>query len=188
MATAAAIYACGPLGYSLNPSNGYLIAVATQLPLIPAVAIQATLLDSSSRQREELSARNIGWFRVAHVVLLTALAASASGITASYLTVGPEAVAAADVGSFALVRNVLALTGCALVSGYLLGVNLGWICPLAWAVIPFVVTRPEADADGIITLLGQPDDEFLPALFAAGIWIIGVISTFTKRGGRKRAW
>lgn len=187
LATVAAllVLACGPLSYSLNPRGGYLVTVASQIPLIAAIAIQASLASPLERQ-EHQAARAMGRLRFLHVVALTLIAAVALGFAATQLqpTTGTARSLDAHIGPVALVRNLLAFTGSALVGSSVVTPRFAWIFPLAWAILPFVaLPNPQADQTGLLTLAAQHDDAFGPFATAMIFWIVGTALT-TKGIGR----
>ncbi len=174
-ACGALILACGPLSYELNPRGGYLVAVSAQVPIIPAIFIAASL-EPRLRDKESNAARNLTIWRFSHVVLLTFFAALVAGLAATQLTppAGVLLNSYTALGPVALVRNVLALTGAALICSTILGPSFGWILPLAWAVLPFLALPSLAsDPTGLVTLVMQPDDQFIPFLASGIVWLFG---------------
>jgi len=170
--SAALIVLCGPLNYALNPRGGYLIAVAAQIPVLTAIAIQASLASPLPRQ-DALSYRSLNPYRLTHVVALTAVAAVAIAIAAVPLS-AVDPGANTHQGALALIRNLLALTGAALIGAALLGPRLGWLLPVSWLILPFLVLPgPNADPTGLLTLAIQGDDAVLPNAFACLVWTIG---------------
>lgn len=173
--TCALIVACGPLSYALNPRDGYQVAIAAQLPLLPAISIQASLA-TSLRSREAQSVRSLTAWRFAHVILLTLAAAILAGVAATQIQPPPGAPLDAyePLGSLALARNTLALIGAALMCAAITGPKFGWALPLAWAILPFVaLPSVRSDPSGVFTLLMQPDDSFPSFVAAIAAWTIG---------------
>lgn len=173
--SAGLILVCGPVAYAVNPVGGYLVAVAAQVPLICAVTIQASLSPKRLVQ-ERGSARELGRWRAVHVVLFTALAAIALGIAGTQIVVplGVMANGFSDLGSVALIRNLFALTGAALICAAMAGPSFGWILPFAWTILPFVFfSSPAGDPTGILTLIMQPDRSVVPWSAALAVWGAG---------------
>ncbi|MFT4283459.1 MAG: hypothetical protein QM598_01330 [Protaetiibacter sp.] len=177
LASGAAMVACGPLSYELNPRGGYLIAVSAQIALLPAVVIAASLA-TSLREQESQAARYLPKWRFLHVALLSLVAAGTAALAATQLAPPPDALvnAYAALGPLAFARNVFALTGSALVFSAIAGPSFGWILPLGWAILPFLAL-PSLDADttGILTLVMQPDDAFLPFIASLAVWGTGAL-------------
>lgn len=173
--TGALVIACGPLSYTLNPTGGYRVAAASQVPLLAALTIQGALAPALPRQ-EHVAARPLWPWRLLHILLLTTLAAIAVAIGALFLQ-PPEDVlvnALNPLGPAALARDLLAFTGAALISSAIAGPRLGWILPLAWAILPAIVaTSPGTDPTGLLTLATQPDNAPLPLAAALTLWILG---------------
>lgn len=171
------IAACGPLSYTLNPVGGYRVAAASQVPVIAALAIQGALASPVPRQ-EQQAARALWPARLLHIVALTAIAAAVAGVAALAIQ-PPDGVllnAGSPLGPLALVRNVLAFTGASLLGAALVGPSLGWLVPLAWAILPAVaLTGANADPTGLLKLATRPDSAPLPLATAAFIWVIGTV-------------
>ena len=179
--TGIAIIACGPLSYTLNPAGGYRVAAAAQAPLIAALTIQGALTPALPRQ-EQQAARSLHAWRLLHIAGLTAIAAAVVAIAALFLTPPTDVMVNANVplGPIALVRDLLAFTGAALTAATLIGPNLAWVIPLAWAIIPATLTGPDPDPTGILRLPTQPDLAPIPLLAAASIWALGTTLATTR--------
>ncbi|NEM92151.1 hypothetical protein [Galbitalea soli] len=187
LATGILMLACGPLGYGVNPRGGYLVELTAQLPLLPAIAIAASSA-ASARVQERLAVRNLVAWRLAHVAVLSVIAAVIAGGTTLLLPApaGLPPHSYAGLGSLALMRNVFALTGAALGGSFVFGPRLGWIVPMGWAILPFLAfTELTDDAPGLATLVLQPDDAFAPMIFALLVWGIGAtVAATDPRGAR----
>jgi hypothetical protein len=165
------IVLCGPMNYSLNPVYGFLVKVAVQVPLLPAIAIQASLA-SPVGQQEISGSRDLGTWRLAHVVVLTAIAACFLGLAG--MPLAADVVAHSTQGSISVIRNLLALTGAGLIGSVVLGPRLAWLFPVTWLIVPFLfIPRPTADLTGVLTLVGQDDAAFVPFVAACSVWVIG---------------
>jgi hypothetical protein len=187
LASGALMLACGPLSYALNPSRGYLVEVASQLPIIASITIQASLATPLFRQ-EGQSARAVGNWRLLHLLIFTVLGVIVFGVVGTQLhpPAGVLLQAYAQVGSVGLARNLFALTGAALVGASVLGPRLGWTLPFAWAILPFfALSSPSADSTGLLTLVAQPDDAFGPFIAALIVLIVGLVLA-TKGWGVSR--
>lgn len=173
--SAGLIDVCGPIAYSLNPLGGYLVAVAAQIPLVSAVATQASLASATTVQ-DRYSARHLGVWRLIHYVAMTSVAGIAVGLAASALNVSPESQLSSysDFGAVAEVRNLLALTGAAFIGASAFGGAFGWTFPLAWATLPFVLARgANSDSTGLLTLVIAPDAAFIPMVAALVTFVVG---------------
>jgi hypothetical protein len=169
---AAMIMLCGPMNYSLNPAYGYLVKVAVQIPVLPAIAIQASLA-SPVGQQELSGSRDLSNWRLVHMVFLTAIAALFLGLAIAPLATNVEAHS--TQGVVAIVRNLLALTGAGLIGSAIFGPRLAWLVPVTWLIVPFLfVPRPTADLTGVLTLIGQDDIAFVPFVAACAVWAVGV--------------
>lgn len=181
LVVAGLIVACSPLNYALNPRSGYLIAVAAQMPVIPAVAIQSALASPLPRQ-DELARRDLTLWRLSHVLVLTAFAAVAIAVAAV-----PFAAANVDAyahqGATALVRNLLALTGAAFIGAAMFGSRFGWVLPMSWLILPFLfLPTPLADTSGVLALVVQADDAAAPMAVACATMVVGtVLATWNVR-------
>lgn len=171
-ATSALVAVVGHYTYTLHPRGALIITVAGQLPVVPAIAIQATL--EPGLHRQELTAvRRLRRWHVLHVTVLAAagtlgilIATGAAGGTLETLGANPGT---------ALARNFLALLGAALVGAFIFGPVFAWIVPMAWMILPsLVIAQPEQDPVGILTLTTQDGSATVPLLFAGAIWIVGV--------------
>ncbi|WP_437583428.1 hypothetical protein ACSAGD_14210 [Paramicrobacterium sp. CJ85] len=179
--TAVLVVLCGPLNYTLNPRSGYLVGVAAQLPILPAVTIQATVTSRALRAKEGTSARKLTNWRLAHIVCLTALAALSLGLAAIPLTAS-ALTGPADQGAVAIVRNLIALTGAALLGATFLGPNLAWVFPLTWTILPFVfLPGSPSGLTAIVTLVAQPDSSYAPSVFAIVLWSVGLALQGTSK-------
>lgn len=179
----ALIVLCGPVYYALNPNAGYLVSIAAQLPLIPAVIIQATSMSSMSAQERQAS-RSLAKYRACNYVLLTAAAAIPLGI-AAYLyapLVGEQQTGGYDLGPVTVIRNLIALIGAGFIGASVIGSSLGWIIPSAWAILPYVLLTATSTSNSFITLVVQPDDSFTAFMVALGIWFGGLLAA---SGGRR---
>jgi hypothetical protein len=173
--SAGLIDVCGPIAYSLNPLGGYLVAVAAQIPLVSAVATQASLTSANPIQ-DRYSARRLGVWRLIHYLAMTSVAGVAVGLAASALRVSPESQLSSysDFGTVAEVRNLLALTGAAFVGVSAFGGAFGWTVPLAWTTLPFVLSRgANSDSTGLLTLVIAPDTAFIPMVAALVTFVVG---------------
>ena len=176
VAAAALIVVCGPVNYSLNPRGGYLVAVASQVPVIIAITIQASIA-TPLRASERRASRPLTPWRLAHILSLTLIASTLVGLAATQIQ--PPAGALlhgyAPLGASALIRNLFAFMGTALIGAAAFGPRFGWVLPLAWAILPFVaLPSPKADPSGLLMLAAQPDDAFAPFVVALITWAIGV--------------
>lgn len=171
-ATSALIAVVDHYTYTLHPRGALIITVAGQLPVIPAIAIQATL--EPGLHRQELTAvRPLRRWRVLHVTVLTA--ASMIGILLATGAAGRTLETVGTSPGTALVRNFLALLGAALVGAFIFGPVLAWTVPMAWMILPsLVIAQPEQDPVGILTLTTQDGSATGPLFFAGAIWIVGV--------------
>jgi hypothetical protein len=173
LVAAGLIVMCSPLNVMLNPRGGYLIAVAAQVPVIPAIAIQAALASPLPRQ-DQLARRRLSPWRLSHVVGLTAFAAGAIAVAAVPFA-GAEVDAYAHQGAIALVRNLLAMTGAAHIGAAIVGPRFGWVLPLSWLVLPFLFLPTRlADTAGVLALIVQGDDAVVPLAVACTTWVVGV--------------
>ena len=173
--SAGLIEVCGPIGYSLNPLGGYLVAVAAQIPLVSAVSTGASL-GSATTVQDRYSARNVGAWRLIHYLAMTLVAGIAVGLAASALNISsePELSSYSGFGAVAEVRNLLAFTGAAFIGASAFGGAFGWTVPLAWATLPFLLLRgANSDTTGLLTLVIQPDTAFTPMLAAVIIFVVG---------------
>lgn len=174
LVAAGLILMCGPLNYSLNPLGGYLIAVAAQIPVMPAIAIQAGLASPLTRQ-EEYARRRLSPWRLSHLLVLTAFAASAIAVAAVPFA-SSDVDAYAHQGPTALVRNLLAMAGAALIGAAVFGPRFGWVLPLSWLILPFLfLPTPHTDHTGLLALVVQGDDAVAPLIVACVVWVIGVV-------------
>ena len=169
----ALIVLAGPVYYSLNPDRGPLVAIIAQLPLVSAVALQATGVSPMAAQ-ERHPGRSMRGHRVLHHVAVTVLVSLILGIAASaseaHGTPGGEPVGAATV-----VRDLLAFTGAAMIGGAVLGAPLGWVLPSAWAILPLLLHTSTTAEDPVASLVVQPDGS-LPALVTAVVvWLAGLV-------------
>lgn len=168
--------ACGPLAYSLNPSGGYKIVAASQLPIIAAVLIQSASFSPLSR-KENAGARSTAPWRCLYVLLVTSTGSVLFGVAAVALqpVEGVLLDGHQHFGPVSAVRNLLAFEGAGFIAAAILGPVLAWIAPLTWAIAPLLLySNPLADTVGLITLASQPDDAWLAFLFALVIWVLGV--------------
>lgn len=173
LATGLLLWAAGHATYTLIPRGEFPIAVAQQVPLLPAIAIQATL-HPGLHTKELVSSRSLRPWRGAHIIILTTAAAVAIVLgtaLAAAVSVPPEFANAA-----ALVRNLLALTGAALIASAVVGQWFAWTVPLAWLVLPYLfIPRPSEDPIGILTLTAQDGDEAIPFAVACAVWSAGAV-------------
>lgn len=159
---AVAIAVFGGFTYTPTPRSQFSIDVALQLPVAPAIAI-AVCSRTLIPQQEQSSVRRVGRWQLLHVLGLAGLASILLGLAG--LTLG-----AADYSSAAIVRNLLGLTGAALIGVASIGPRLGWSLALAWLIVPFAfVEGPQADWNGIATMVAQPDQSF-------GAWNAAVVA------------
>ena len=164
---------CGSLSYSLNPRGGYLVTVAAQVPIFAAIAIQASLASPLNRV-ERAAARPIGRWLFLHLCSLTVVASAGMSIAASFLPSTAEH-GVIPPGAVGLGRNLLAFTGVGLIGAAIFGPLIGWILPLAWAILPYVaLPNPSYDPSGLLMLATQPDEAFIPFFVALVIWSVGV--------------
>ncbi len=177
-ACAILILFCGPIGYSLNPDAGFRVAVAAQVPLLSALFTQASL-GRAAASAESHPVRSLRRLRFAHVTVMTFTHCLVLGFAATSIIPPTDGLVNgfAELGPVAIVRNVLALTGVAFLSAAVFGVSFGWLLPLAWATLPYLmIPSLEADTSGVATLLMQPDREFTAFAVAVGCWLIGASS------------
>lgn len=181
------IVLCGPVSYELNPQGGYLIAVAAQIPLIPAIAIQSSV-NAGLGERERYAVRSTRKLRLLHLITLASASLLLLGIASRWLE-APESIMSngyADLGPLAIGRNLIALLGAALIGASIFGQAFGWIIPLAWAILPFLVLPDPRDDDlGLLTLIMQGEEAFLPLIFAMGICALGVLLAINNVGSRR---
>lgn len=170
----------GPIRYSLNPSDGYLIAVVSQAPLLSAVLLQASSI-SPLRAQERHATKSLRHLRAVNYVVLTGVAALILGLSASLLTGSGAVDQDTSVGSLAVVRNFCALAGAGFIGASLFGPSLGWTLPTAWTIFPYVMLTQSSTDNEVITLVAQPDNSF-PA-FAVGVivWMIGLVLVSASR-------
>jgi hypothetical protein len=169
------ILVCGPLGYSLHPQSAYLVIVAAQVPLLCAITLQASMA-TATPQKDAAASRDLRSWRLAHIVVFTVLACVSCGIAAAQVVPpgGFSAGAIHGVGAFAIVRDVIAMTGAALACAALVGPHFGWVLPFAWTIIPYMaLPSTRRDPVGIVTLMLQPDYALLPFIVAAALWVVG---------------
>lgn len=174
-ASAILVLVCGPIGYALNPDAGYRVAVAAQIPLLSALVIQASI-GGRPASAESYPVRSMRALRLLHVIIMTLVSCVALGVAAVSLIPADESLVNgfADLGPIAIIRNTLALTGAALIGGALFGAGFGWLLPLAWATLPYLVTPSlEADTTGIATLIMRGDDDFWAFIVAISCWVVG---------------
>lgn len=176
----AAILIAGPVHYSLNPDDGYLIAAIAQIPLVSAVLLQASAI-SPLRAQEHHAARSLRRMRALNYVLLSAVAAAALGIAASYLTTQAGSDQETSLGAVAVIRNLCALTGAGFIGASLLGPSLGWTVPTAWTVLPYVLLTQSSQQHEALTLVTQPDGSFIAFVVAACVWGTGFILATASR-------
>ena len=170
--TAALVFGVGQTMYSLTPRASYMIAVAGQLPVIPAIAIQATL-QAGLHQQESTTSRGLRRWRLAHIAVLTLIAAVFLWIACSAAATTWTGIDPAN--TTAIVRNLLALVGASLIGASLFGSLFAWTLPVAWLIVPYLLfNRASDDPTGILTLTGQDGVAFVPFAFACGIWAIGM--------------
>lgn len=168
----------GPVHYSLNPDGGYLIAIAAQLPLIPAVIMQSSSMTPLGIQESHAS-RSMGRWRAANYVLLSlavAVVLGAAALTYSPLA-GTTHTGGFFLGPFVVIRNLAAFTGAAFVGASILGPSLGWVVPAAWAILPYVFLTQTSSQHEVLALVIQPGDSFTAFITAAGIWAVGLLIT-----------
>lgn len=177
LVTAALVIVCGPLAIGLTPNGGGLTRVAMMLPLIPATLVAASL-QSPLPLQEAAAARDLGQWRLLHVVALSAALLAALVISGAFL---PAAGADThDQGLLSLCRNAVALVGAALIGYRLLGVRLGWILAITWVILPpQIIPRPENDPVGLVTLITQPDSSAGAFTWAVLTWSVGLLSAST---------
>lgn len=188
LATGLLVVACGPLSYTLNPDRGYRVAAASQVPLIAALTIQGALAPALHRQ-ELQAARALGPWRLLHILGLTAIASVVVGVAALFIQppAGVLLNGIAPLGPVALSRDLLAYTGLALTTAALIGPTLGWLLPLAWAILPAAALRPsQPDPTGLLRLTAQPDDAVFPLVVAVAVFVLGtaLATTRTRLPGR----
>jgi hypothetical protein len=171
LVSAVVIVLCGPVRYSINPNDGYLVAVVAQIPVITAIAFQAASI-SPLRTAERRAARPLRRFRGASYVLLSVVTAAMLASAASLL--GKSAVTD-GFGAFAVVRNLCALIGASFVGASLLGRSLGWCLPLAWTVLPYVLLTQESSKHEVLALVTQPDSSYAATLAAGLLWGVGLV-------------
>lgn len=169
------VVACGPLAYSVRPSGGYLTSVSGQVPLLAAIAVQASAI-TPVPWKERTAARSLVGSRTLRILLLTGIAATIFALAATEVQ-PPEGVllnGRAPLGSVALVRNFLALLGSALLFSSAAGPAFGWIVPVFWCVLPAILfDNLNSDPLGVATLVAQPDEAFLPFCVAVCLWAGG---------------
>lgn len=172
IATAALLMLVGQATYTLTPRGAFVLAVAGQIPVIPAVAIQATL-HPGLQQQEDMAARSPRPWRFAHIAVLTGVATACIVAAVSIIETFSDGSDAAS--GLALVRNLLALSGAALVGASLIGRSFAWVIPLGWIVVPYLfIPRPGDDPIGIFTLTSQEGNAVVPLIFTGFIWTLGV--------------
>jgi hypothetical protein len=176
----AGIAAAGPLHYSLNPDDGYLIAVIAQLPLVSAVVLQASAVSAMSQQ-EQHAARVLGRYRAFSYIGLSVTVALVLGVSASFLNAQAAADPSVELGGLAVIRNFLALTGASFIGASCLGASLGWVLPTAWAVLPYVLLTQGSQRHEILTLVGQPDGSFTAAATSLIVWLTGLALASASR-------
>lgn len=174
------ILLAGPIRYSLNPNDGYLIAVVSQAPLLSAVLLQASSL-SPLQAQERHATRSLRHLRAFNYVVLTVLAAFILALSASLLTSFAGADQDTSVGSLAVVRNLCALTGAGFIGASLLGPSLGWALPTAWTILPYVMLTQSSNNNEVLTLVTQPDNSFTAFATGAIVWIIGLLLVIASR-------
>ncbi|WP_435740152.1 hypothetical protein [Clavibacter nebraskensis] len=180
----ALIVLCGPVYYALNPNGGYLVSIAAQLPLIPAVVIQATSLSPMAAQEGQAS-RPLRKYQAFNYLILTAAAAVPLGIAAYFYTplAGEEQTGGYDLGPITVIRNLIALIGAGFIGASLIGASLGWVIPAAWAILPYVLLTATSSDNEFITLVVQPDDSFNALAIASVVWLIGLVAASGTRRG-----
>lgn len=160
------VWAVGGTTYTLLPRSEFPLAIAGQIPAIAAIAVQVTS-SSVLEQQETTAARSMRLWRLAHVVVLTTVAAAGFIVASSFVH------ADFDTG-LALVRNTLAFTGAALIGAALIGPWFAWTVPVAWMILPYlIVARPSEDPVGILTLISQNGDQFIAFVTAVAVWLLG---------------
>jgi hypothetical protein len=177
LASAALIIICGPIRYSLNPNDGFLIAVVAQVPLVTAVVIQAASA-SPVPVVERRAARPLRRFRAANYLVLTAATGVILALAASLLG---STAATNEFGAFAVARNLCALIGASYISASLLGQSLGWCLPAAWTILPYVLLTQESGKHEVLTLVTQPDSSYAAFIAAALSWLTGLFLVSATR-------
>lgn len=163
------VIACGPLRIAMSPDGQSLVLVAMMIPVLPALAIAASL-ESPLRLQEMSAARSLLGFRVLHVVGLCALACVVLGFAGSFLSKGDGP--APDQGSVSIVRNSIALVSLGLVSYRVIGPRFGWLPPMLLVVVPpLIYPRVQQDQTQIVTMLYQADSSFTPFVATIGLGI-----------------
>lgn len=178
--SAVAILLAGPIQYSLNPTDGYLIAVIAQIPLVSAVLLQSSAI-SSRQVQEQQAARSLRRLRALNYIGLSAVGAVVLATAASFLVNPAGADQGSSLGAVAVARNFLAFTGAGFIGASILGPTLGWTVPTAWAILPYVLLTQVAQKHEVLTLVTQPDNSF--TAFAAGaiVWAIGFFLATASR-------
>lgn len=173
----ALILACGPIRYSLNPNDGYLIAVVAQTPLLSAIMIQAASI-SPLQRAEERATRSLRKYRVANYALMTVGCGIILGFAASLL----KGSSGADgFGALSVVRNLCALLGASYVGASMLGTSFGWAVPAAWTILPYVLLTQSSSTHEILTLVTQPDSSYAAFVTAAIFWLVGLVLVSSSR-------
>jgi hypothetical protein len=150
------------------------IPYATFLPLFAACIVGATAR-SAFWQFEEATARSMSLARSGCLLATTGMAALGVLLATRGLP-GP-------IGQGAAVRNVLGLTGLALLSGTAFGGRLAWVCPtaLVTTVVSFPARMTTAAAWGWPV---SPDRDVTSWLIALGIFVLGMVLV-ARRGTRE---
>lgn len=171
--TATVCVATGLVGsLVVRPTSDSRIVVpfAVVLPIIPAVLLGATTFVRRTARQEIASVRRLGFWRLAHVGMVLAVAVVG-------LSIGTYGLLGGGYSTVAVLRNLTGLTGLALVSSAIVGPALSWILPLSWLLLPgYFYSNLEQDQVGIATFFAQPDASGNAMCTAVVLLIVGAMA------------
>lgn len=139
-------------------SNDLVVPWLLFLPMLGA-CITAMSVRSSMHDLDLTGARRLGPIRLAHVGLFMVMVGGVLAVLGAQLD-GPMSVTA-------VVRNLIGLTGLALLGGRLLGGRLAWIAPVVWTACATTLGDPRSTLPPWDWQLRYDSD--VGALVAAGV-------------------